>query len=57
MRVIWTWKDFLVYKYNGIPFAAHLASKKGTGRKYNKFIKFALVILGIPKQPLKMKKK
>ena len=25
MHVLWTWKDFLVYKYNGIPFAAHLA--------------------------------
>jgi len=24
-RVLWSWKDFQVYKYNGIPFDAHLA--------------------------------
>ena len=24
-RVLWSWNDFPVYKYNGISFAAHLA--------------------------------
>jgi len=34
---IWIWKDFPVYKYNGIPFAADLARVKITSHVYGSF--------------------